>query len=66
MEWSGRTCVSRRAPAARGCRNGGREDVLLGEFPLRGAAGMVGGRAVFLGEPPLRGAAGMVGEELCF
>ena len=40
--------------------------MLLGEFPLRGAAGIVGGRAVFLGEPLLRGAAGMVGEELCF
>ena len=68
LEWLGTSFVSRRAPAARGSRNGGMAG-FGGKLLLCLDATMVGENrsCVADGELPLRGAVGMVGEKmLCF
>ena len=65
LEWSGRSCVPRGAPAARGCWNGGREDVFLRELPLPGLLDWRGRSCVPRGAPAARGCK-IVGREDVF
>ena len=57
LDWRNAAAAFGGAPAARGCSLGVRKRLLLGELPLRGAAGLQTGGGCFWVELSLRGAA---------